>query len=157
MISPALAQFDPAQPACSGEFAFLCALIVADQASIISIALSAYRRSCVTDHMSASVYAATASPVSSPQPRSGSESGPHSTVARGLAVQVNDACLLRRILSYADFHGSAPALTFDRARSSCPRVTRTPGCTNPDAAGSSARAFGAATVSVASRGPCCAP
>ncbi|GAA4245967.1 hypothetical protein GCM10022255_015400 [Dactylosporangium darangshiense] len=41
MISAARGQEEPAQPVCSGALLFVCSLIVADQASMIAMALVA--------------------------------------------------------------------------------------------------------------------
>ena len=78
-------------------------------------------------HISESVYAAIASSRSSVQPRFGFEYGPHSTTARGLAVRDSDAYALDAIWSYAAFHGWAFAVTRPRTKSSCDRLTSTPG------------------------------
>ena len=87
MISAARAKEAPAQPVCSGALWLVCAVIVADQASMIWIALPAYRVSRVTYHGSAWVYAASASLRSSLQPWFGLDLGPHSTTGRGLGFQ----------------------------------------------------------------------
>src|SRR6266498_13825 len=121
----------PAHPVCSGALLLLCVLIVEDQASMIWIAFAAYRASRVTYQTSASAYAANASPRSSEQPLLGLEYEPHSTSARGWGVRDSEA--LPFALSSADFHGCAPACALGRAKSSCARLTSTPGWTKPPA------------------------
>src|SRR6266498_3915002 len=95
----------PAHPVCSGALLLLCVLIVEDQASMIWIAFAAYRASRVTYQTSAS--------------------------ARGWGVRDSEA--LPFALSSADFHGCAPACALARAKSSCARLTSTPGWTKPPA------------------------
>src|SRR6266540_2807349 len=94
MISAARGQTEPAQPVCSGALLLVCALMVADHASIRAIDFCAYAVLPVMYQTSASVYAAMASSRSSVQPLFGFEYGPHSTVARGLGVRDSEAYLL---------------------------------------------------------------
>ncbi len=68
MISAARGQVEPAQAVWSGALLLVWSVMVADQASMIWIALAAYRLSRVTYHSRASVYAASASSRSSVQP-----------------------------------------------------------------------------------------
>ena len=127
--SAAFAQPAPAQPVCNGALLLVCVFSVADQASMILIAASAYRLSRVTYQTSASPYAARASPRSSEQPLSGTEWEPQSTSARGVAAPDGDA--EDRSALYADAHGCAPACTLPRMKSSCARSRSTPGWTKP--------------------------
>src|SRR5881275_316207 len=86
--------------------------------------------------INASVYAAIASSRSSVQPWFGFEYEPHSTTARGFGVRESDAYELAKAWSYAAFHGWAPAFTLVLTKSSCGRLTSTPGWVNvADAAG----------------------
>jgi hypothetical protein len=107
----------------------VCVFSVADQASMILIAASAYRLSRVTYHVSASPYAARASPRSAEQPLSGFDWEPQSTSARGVAAP--DGAAEERNRLYADVHGCAPACTLPRMKSSSALSTSTPGWTKP--------------------------
>lgn len=91
MISAARGQVEPAHAAWSGALLLVWSVTTADQASMMEIALAAYRASRVMYQASASVYAASASCRSSVQPRLGLEYGPHSTTARGRGVRESEA------------------------------------------------------------------
>src|SRR5438045_4028585 len=70
---------------------------------------------------------------SSLHPKSGFEFEPQSTDARGFATYPRDAHGLARVLAKADVHGSTPAAILPLTKSSCCRLTRTPGWRNaPD-------------------------
>lgn len=73
MISAARGHDEPAQPVCNGALLFVWSLMVADHASMIAMALVAYRLSRVMYQASDSVYAARASSRSSVQPLLGLE------------------------------------------------------------------------------------
>ncbi|GAB7039671.1 hypothetical protein JCM9533A_35210 [Catenuloplanes niger JCM 9533] len=124
MISAARGQTDPAQPACSGALLLPWPDSTADHASMISMALAAYRSSRVAYQASASVYAAIASSRSSVHPWFGRECDPHSTVARGFGVRSSDAYRLDIISSKAGVPTRA------RTASSRSASTSTPGWTN---------------------------
>src|SRR5437763_13780095 len=118
----------PAQPVCNGVLLLLWVLSVADQASMILIASTAYRESRLRYHSSASAYADSASCRSSLHPTSGTECEPQSTSARGAGLRDREPYALDFIDAYAEAHGCAPAFTLPRTKSSCARLTTTPGC-----------------------------